>query len=419
MSMAVWTRVSAPAASKAAWRASALMTVASMPLWSAVLPSMPAWLAVAPRQMFPPPTTAATWTPIRQTSRISPASRRTTLRSIPKPPSPARASPLSFTTIRRYSGCSTSSPLPPGPSELRAPSGLGRRRLFEPLAPLEAREAAHSNVFAKAGGHFLHHLLHPAVRILHEGLLHKAALLEKLLQPALHDPVQNVLRLPLVPGGRLIHPALGLDDRLGPLFPPDPIGPGRGHVHGEILHQVLELLRLGDEIGLAVDLDEDTNAAVPVDVGAHQALGGRPARPLGRLSQALLPEDLNGPLQVPVGLHKGLLTIHHARAGPLAQLLDQRCRNLCHVRDHSLARGSRRDWGKGEEGGSPPLRYTSRTSSSSSSSAGITASSAASASGDSDASVSCRPSLPSRTASAMRLVRRRMARMASSFPGMT
>src|SRR5690606_41486543 len=106
--------------------------------------------------------------------------------------------------------------------------------------------------------------------------------------------------------------------RSGHLAPPDPLGPGRGHVHGELLHQVLERLRLGDAIGLAVDLDEDTNAAVPVDVGAYQALGGRPARPLGRLSQALLPEDLNGPLPVPVSLHKGLLTIHHSRAGPLA-----------------------------------------------------------------------------------------------------
>ena len=39
------------------------MTVASIPMWSAVARSMPADSPVAPRQMLPPPTTTAISTP--------------------------------------------------------------------------------------------------------------------------------------------------------------------------------------------------------------------------------------------------------------------------------------------------------------------------------------------------------------------
>src|SRR5690606_28995154 len=65
---------------------------------------MPCALARAPRQMLPPPTTTAIWTPSSRTRLICSEIIFTTSRSTPKPDSPASASPLSFRTTRRYTG---------------------------------------------------------------------------------------------------------------------------------------------------------------------------------------------------------------------------------------------------------------------------------------------------------------------------
>jgi hypothetical protein len=66
--MAVITRVSRPAFSMASWRASALITVANIPMWSAPTRSIPWSRARRPRKMLPPPTTTASSTPRARTS---------------------------------------------------------------------------------------------------------------------------------------------------------------------------------------------------------------------------------------------------------------------------------------------------------------------------------------------------------------
>ena len=60
ISIAESTRVLTPARSSASCRARPLITVASMPMWSAETRSMPWALSETPRKMLPPPTTAAT-----------------------------------------------------------------------------------------------------------------------------------------------------------------------------------------------------------------------------------------------------------------------------------------------------------------------------------------------------------------------
>jgi hypothetical protein len=81
--MPVCRRVSTPSFSRASCSASALITVASIPMWSAALRSIPAELTCAPRTMLPPPTTTATSTDNRCAESTSSAIMRTVSGSMP------------------------------------------------------------------------------------------------------------------------------------------------------------------------------------------------------------------------------------------------------------------------------------------------------------------------------------------------
>src|SRR3989304_8619344 len=102
-----------------------------------------------PRKMFPPPTTRATWTPSPTTSRI-PADRPARIASsIPSACFPIRASPDSFSRIRRYDGFATQPPQGGGsdrsplPELLRHLGGQVVRPLLHPLAHLDPGKSAH------------------------------------------------------------------------------------------------------------------------------------------------------------------------------------------------------------------------------------------------------------------------------------
>ena len=82
----------------------------------------------------------------------------------------------------------------------------------------------------------------------------------------------------------------------------------------------LELLAAGDEVGLALQLDEGADLAV--DGEGDDALGVLPVAALGAGGEALLAQPLLGGFHVAsVGL-EGPLGVHHPGAGRLAQRLD-------------------------------------------------------------------------------------------------
>ena len=55
-----------------------------------------------------------------------------------------------------------------------------------------------------------------------------------------------------------------------------------GDLHREVPDELLELVRAGDEVGLAVDLDQHADAAAGVDVAARRGPRGRRGRPSSR-----------------------------------------------------------------------------------------------------------------------------------------
>src|SRR5262249_34364615 len=97
----------------------------------------------------------------------------------------------------------------------------------------------------------------------------------------------------------------------------------RRHLHGEVLHERLELDGLRDEVGLAVHLDQDTDAAARMDVRADRAVGRRTGGLLGRLGETLLAQDAERLVDVALGLGERLLALDEPRAGLLAELLHE------------------------------------------------------------------------------------------------
>src|SRR5262249_32974903 len=276
--------------------------------------------------MFPPPITTATWTPALTTSPISEAMRVNVGGWMPYFPSPINASPDSLRRMRwnrRFEGAVTvercfypAGPTPatrgkrlptrprrtPGPAGALAThvaDGLGHLGgqvflfLLDALAQLEPGEAANADVLADLGDGLGHHLVDLLLVVLHEGLVHQADRLVVLLHLPAEDLVDHRLGLLLLPELGPLDLPLAVDHWGGDLLPADIGGVGGGNVEGQVAHQGLKVLVPGDEVGLAVHLDQGSDLPV-VNVGTHQALGGDAPGLLRRPGDALLPEPLLG-----------------------------------------------------------------------------------------------------------------------------
>ena len=80
---------------------------------------------------------------------------------------------------------------------------------------------------------------------------------------------------------------------------------GGGDLQRQLLEQRLEVVGARDEVGLAVELDEDADLAALVDVGADQALARCAAGLLGGLREPALAQDGRRLFDVAIGLPAG------------------------------------------------------------------------------------------------------------------
>src|SRR5919204_109480 len=241
--------------------------------------------------MLPAPTTIAISTPRSRTWAIWPATAWTRSGSVPYSSDPIRDSPESLSRTRLKRGSSTP-------------------RMLFPHA--KAHEAADDHVLAglgrKLGAQLLDRLVLVALGV-DVGLVEQHMLFQPLAPATLGDPRADVLGL--VCGLLLVDAQLGLPDLLGDVLLGDELGRGRRDVGGDGARKGHEVVVAGDEVGLAVDLDQRADPVVVVDVGLHGALG-RNARPaLGGGGLAPDPENLDGLLEVSLGLGQGGLAVHH------------------------------------------------------------------------------------------------------------
>src|SRR5262249_26887846 len=94
------------------------------------------------------------------------------------------------------------------------------------------------------------------------------------------------------------------------------------------LDKFLKYLVACDEIGLGVDFDNGTNGTAGRD--PDQTLCRDSSCPLPARRKALLSQPVTRRLNIPATVAERPFAVHHSRAGLLAQLFDQRCRNLGH-----------------------------------------------------------------------------------------
>src|SRR3954468_12237745 len=236
--------------------------------------------------MLPAPTTPASSTPRACTAPICPATASTRSGSSPWSRVPISASPDSFRRIRlNAGGCSGSSAI------LGVGSGL---------ADGEAREAPDDHVLAGARGELRAQLLDGLVLVLlavDVDLLEEDDLLEPLADLAARCALARVLgHVGHLTGGDA--QLLGADV-LGDVLLGHPARRRAGRdVQRDVTGERGEVVVLGDEVGVAVDLDQHADLAVGVDVGLHGALGGLAAAELGGAGDALLAQVRDGSVDV-------------------------------------------------------------------------------------------------------------------------
>src|SRR5918992_2092682 len=252
--------------------------------------------------MLPPPMTRATVALIRTTATISSARRLIVSKSKPMPLSPARASPESLTRTRGY----------------LTPAGDSDTQLLG--AELEPDEAAHLNVLAGLRRHLLHEIGDGLAGVAHPRLVHERDVLVERLELTRHDLLDHVLRLAALTNLLLEDTPLLLDAVRRHAIAIHRDRRSRRDVLGERTRQVLEIVGAGDEVGLAIQLDEDGQLAVVVQVMADVALFHGTVGSLLGLGDALLAKILDRLVDVSVRLLERLLAIHHAGAGPRTEL---------------------------------------------------------------------------------------------------
>src|SRR3990170_3829099 len=161
-------------------------------------------------------------------------------------------------------------------------------------------------------------------------------------------------------------------------------GGSSGHLEGQVMGQLLELLGTGYKVALTVDLHQGTDPTPGVNVGLHQPLARYPGDLILRLGQPPLAQELYRLLLVPLGSQDGILALHYRGSRPVPE---------------------------GADLGSQIHRASS-------SGAKVKDFSSPSGAAETSATASALRAFPPETASATRLVIRRTARMASSLAGM-
>ena len=177
---------------------------------------------------------------------------------------------------------------------------------------------------------------------------------------------------------------------------------------GDLARERLEVVVLGNEVGFAIHLDHRGNRAAWRHVQSDHAFCGDAIGGLARFGAAANAQKLLGLCHVAGGFGQRLLALHHAETGALAQVHHHACGNVRHLFNAPVRFAARQRHGHRD----PSYDRAAGNH------AG--ASSATSTNSSPPWTISCTDwLLPSSTASATPRAYKRIARLESSFPGIT
>ena len=92
---------------------------------------------------------------------------------------------------------------------------------------------------------------------------------------------------------------------------------------GKLADEAAEVLVLGDEVGLAVDLEHGAGAAVGADGGVDHAILGLAVGFFAGFGDAFFAQDVFGGGKVAIGFGERGLAVHHAGVGFFTEFLDE------------------------------------------------------------------------------------------------
>src|SRR6185436_6218949 len=248
--------------------------------------------------------------------------------SMPNPLSAARASPESFSSTRLKIGSGMffeilSRKIKKG--TLWCPSSLfsllfwlGNGDGLAGVADLESSKTLDGYVLAQLTDLGRDKLRDRDGLVLDEGLLVEANLLVELGHLTFHHLLGDMLRLSARDRLRKIDFLLARIGFRRDVFLANELRIASRNVHGNVVHQFLEVLGASDEVALAVDLDQHADLAAGVDIAGNRALAGHAGSLLLRRGCSLLAENHDRLLHVARGLGEGLLAVHHWSAGGVA-----------------------------------------------------------------------------------------------------
>src|SRR5712691_4158282 len=196
------------------------------------------------------------------------------------------------------------------------------------FADLEAHETPDGNVFAQFRDRLRDHLADRDALVLDVVLFIEAVLLVELFHFSADDFFNNVLWL--AGGQRLcaIDLALLLEHLWRHFLAPHVARIERGHVHRNVVAQLLERFRARDKIRLAVQLDQYANFAARVNVAANESFGRFAHGFLRGRGLPFLSQDGDRFLYVPARFHERGAAVAETSVGPLAQFFHELRRNL-------------------------------------------------------------------------------------------
>ena len=99
-------------------------------------------------------------------------------------------------------------------------------------------------------------------------------------------------------------------------------------MHGDVVHQFLEVIGAGHKVTLAIHFDEHADLASGVNVAGDGAFLGHAARLLAGHGDSLLAQQHDRLLQIALGFGEGLFAIHHRRSGLFPELFHLGSRNI-------------------------------------------------------------------------------------------
>src|SRR3954470_10686996 len=203
---------------------------------------------------------------------------------------------------------------------------LGYRPVL--LAYLEAGEAPDGDVVTQLADLGRHQLRGRHCLFLDERLIKQAHFLVELRPLAFDDFLDNLRSFASRRSLRAVDFLLALVVLRRDILTADVLRIGCCDVHRDVVQQLFEIVSAGNEVALAIELEQHSDLAASMDIARHRPFICASRSFLASRGYPLLAQNNHRLLDVAVRLGKSILAVANGGAGLVAQLFNHLCVNV-------------------------------------------------------------------------------------------